>query len=128
MLTQREFKPVYPWRKPVLRMTRSELKRQLLRVLVLEHSNGRSKPFPQWGWEKQVSMNQLRRRRMRLARQYVLLYEPVSALVFKRSLPRGREWPGTGKLLSSPIFSWEDGVWAQRACSLPLEHINSQQI
>ncbi len=127
MIKQRIFRPEHPWRKPVFCMNNTEINAQLIRVLILQHQNGKSQPFSQWGWEEPQSMYLLRRRRLRLARQYAQLYEPVSALIFKCQLPHGKNWLGTPTLLSQAFFSWEGGVWAQRGCSIPFQVVRGNQ-
>jgi hypothetical protein len=47
----------------------------------------------------------LRQRRIRLAREYAVRYEPVSEALFQRQLPRGDKWPGVSKLVSAPIYA-----------------------
>lgn len=106
-------------RGPTARMTKEEVRSALLRAIVLEYQNGKSKPFPSWGRERPPSMYVLRRRRLLLAKTYATRYEPVSDLLFQRQLPRGKEWPGTRLLLSAPVFSWVAGVWTQVECTLP---------
>jgi hypothetical protein len=110
-------------RGPVALMSKMQMRSALTRAIVLEYQNGKVKPFPRWGWEQPTSMYGLRTRRLLLARAYATRYEAVSALLFERRLPQG-EWPGTRLLLSSPVFSWVDGIWSQIGCTVPLHPIN----
>jgi hypothetical protein len=102
-------------------MLQEELRNALRRAVVLEYHNGKSPIFPAWGWEKPPSMYVLRQRRMRLARLYSRRYQPVAAALFRRHLPRGREWPGLRLLIPNDLFGWVDEVWTQIGCTGPTD-------
>lgn len=65
----------------------------------------------------------LRTRRLRLAEEYAARYEPVSSLLFRRSLPRGSDWRGTRELLSNPSYCWVEGVWTHVASTVPFDAV-----
>jgi len=104
-------------------MRQEELRNALRRAAVLEYRNGQSKIFPCWGWEKPPSMYVLRQRRLSLARVYSRRYQPVSAALFRRHLPKGSQWPGTRGLISADLFAWVDDVWTQIGCTVPIDHM-----
>ena len=104
-------------------MSLEQLHGALIRAIVLEYHNGRVKRFPCWGWEKPRSMFVLRRARRRAATAYLECFGAVSALLFERRLPTGEHWPGTRGLVSAPMFAWQEGVWTQVGCTVPIKHV-----
>ncbi len=103
-------------------MSQEQLRNALIRAVVLEYQNGKSKSFPRWGWEKPPSMYVLRRQRLNRARQYSHRYQPLGAALFCRRLPQGGLWPGTSALIPAPIYAWVDDVWTHIGCTVPLNH------
>ena len=104
-------------------MSLEQLRSALVRSIVLQYENGRRKPFARWGWEKPPSMFVLRRARLRVAAAYLERFGAVSSLLFERRLPMEGDWPGTSRLVPAPIFAWQEDVWTQVACSVPMKHI-----
>ena len=68
-------------------MGESELRRALVRAVVLELRNGCVTPFPRWGWERPRSLYALRSRRAALAKEYSTRYRSLNPVVFERRLP-----------------------------------------
>jgi len=68
-------------------MGESELRRALVRAVVLELRNGCVTPFPRWGWERPPSLYALRSRRLALANEYSARYRLLNPAVFGRRLP-----------------------------------------
>jgi hypothetical protein len=106
-------------------MSQEQLRNALIRAVVLEYQNGKTRTFPGWGWEQPPSMYVLRQKRLNLARQYAHRYQPVAAALLGRRLPRGRQWPGTRDLIPSPIYSWIDDVWTHVGCTVPIGYTQS---
>src|SRR5215471_16127195 len=103
-------------------MSKDQMRSALIRAIVLEYENGKVRRFPRWGWERPPSMLVLRRQRYRVAAAYAERFGPVSSLLFQRRLPY-KEWPGTSRLVSAPMFAWLNGVWTQVGCTVPLQHV-----
>jgi hypothetical protein len=64
----------------------------------------------------------LRQRRLILAKLYSRQYQPVSAALFRRHLPRGHQWPGTRALIPADMYAWVDEVWTHIGCTVPTDH------
>lgn len=103
-------------------MSQEEMRSTLIRAIVLEYNNAKTKPFPHWGWENPVSLFVLRRRRLRLAQHFAGKYAAVSPLLLARRLPVGKHWPGTKVLVSAQMFAWVEGEWTHVGCTLPYNH------
>ena len=103
-------------------MNKEELKRALVRSIVLEYQNSKSLGAMNWGHDAPPSMFVARKNRLRLAKIYANKYEPVSKLMFDRKLPSGKSWKGIKVLVSNPIHAWVDGKWLHIGCTVPIEH------
>jgi hypothetical protein len=108
--------------RPPELMSQEEMRSTLVRTIILEYNNAKLKPFPRWGWEKPESLLVLRRKRLRLAQHFAGKYAAVSPLLLARRLPVGKDWPGTGALVSTQMFRWVDGQWTHVGCTLPFNH------
>ena len=103
-------------------MSKSDLKRALIRSIILEYQNAKIPGSMAWGHDAPPSMFVARKNRLRLAILYSKKYEPVSNLLFKNKLPSGTSWQGTSVLVSKPFHAWVNGVWSHIGCTVPIEH------
>lgn len=113
--------------KPLGIMNKDELKRALVRAIVLEYQNAKSFGAMNWGHDAPSSMFVARNNRLRLAKMYARKYEPISNLLLKRKLPSGKEWKGTKVLVSNPIHALVEGEWLHIGCTVPIRHCRGTQ-
>ena len=108
--------------KPLGIMSKQELKSALVRSIILEYQNAKTFGAMSWGHDVPPSMFVARKNRIRLAKCYSQKHDPVSSLLFQRTLPTGHAWQGTGVLISNSMHAWVDGVWSHIGCTVPIEH------